>query len=174
MTTPTAPTIDDHKQWRRARNYACKYRVETGTIDGPPEPAPTDENLARILAGCGRRPRPEEYDLIRQVLTENVGDTPAPRVGDVVTPKVGITWCDRVVRVEPHVVVQVADYRPEGVPSVVVVIQDKARYDYDRAADLPVNPDYGVYLSLAEVDVHPDDELLNLTASTPTAGKQDA
>jgi len=45
--------------------YARKFLLDTGGLI-----APTDENLATVLAGCAMRPFPEWYDSIRCALKE--------------------------------------------------------------------------------------------------------
>jgi hypothetical protein len=56
---------------RRHLAYAIAFAVTT-----PAEP--TDDNLARILAGCARRPRTDEYDAIRRYVIAYRTDPDAP------------------------------------------------------------------------------------------------
>lgn len=78
-------------------------------------------------------------------------DVPAPAVGDVVMPREGLVWCGRPVRVEPHEVVNVHDYRPEGLAECVVVIQDVASTTYLRRHGFGVNAEHGAYVGLVDV-----------------------
>jgi hypothetical protein len=82
----------------------------------------------------------------------NTATDPAPTVGDRVTPRAGLTWCNHPVPMVPHVVVAVHDYRPEGIPGeCIVVLQDAAVHDYLVASGHPVNPDYGIYAGLDDL-----------------------
>lgn len=77
---------------------------------------------------------------------------PAPIVGDRVTPRAGLIWCNRPVPMVPHVVVAVHDYRPEGIPDeCIVVLQDAVVHDYLVASGHPVNREHGVYAGLDDL-----------------------
>jgi hypothetical protein len=51
-----------------------------------------------------------------------------PAVGDVVTPRDGLTWSGRSIRTIPHVVTSVHDYRAQGHDEIVIVLVEEHVY----------------------------------------------
>lgn len=76
---------------------------------------------------------------------------PAPRVGDVVVPKPGVVWSGKPLPQVPHIVTAVADYRPDGIDEVVIVVSNAAVHAYLAAEGFALNPDHGAYLGVDDV-----------------------
>lgn len=101
-------------------------------------------------AGVGD-PRTEQEPAVTPGCTAPWG-MPAPRVGDVVVPRDGLTWCGKPVPATPHVVVEVVDYRDQGVPECVVVVIEQHAHAGHIAAGLPVG-NVGPCLGLVDVQL---------------------